>query len=320
MAKKGNRFLRSIVRRFLTWEYFLCLFLSFLFWLLIKLSDNYQSSMTLQAVYLNQPTYKVLTDDPVKEFTVSVETTGWNLLTGSLRNKSETVRIDLSPYSGDRVSISTESLLDRISESLSQDYRLLSVYPSSVNLNYEELVYKTVPVEAMIDFSTKAGFGELGPMTIKPDSVLLSGSESALANIHSWPTVQKSITGIDKDIDLSLPLKKPEKSGLKINLESVNVFQGIDEWVTTDLLIAIRATGVPDGYRVALIPEEVKVFFDHFAEHSSIIDVDDFVVTADFSTLGGEDDFVELNIDSASAHAYNLLLETAEVSFIFYEE
>ncbi len=321
MARKRNRFLKNLLSDLLRWEYLLCLFLSFLFWLLIKLSDNYQSSFTLRAEYLNMPTYKVLVEEPVSDLTVSAETTGWNLLIDNFNDEERIVYLDLSSYNEDKITITTESLLDNLSETLSQDYRLLSVYPSSVFLEFEELIYKTVPVNSNVKLNVLEGFGLPADALITPDSITLSGLASDLEAIQEWQSQDIELGNVSENVEMELMLQVPEKFNLELNVQSVQFLQEVSAVEFFEMEIPISVSNVPDGYRVTLIPDVAMIYFDAFANRIEEIDPEDFKILADFSSVNiNSDSEVPLSLVDSSRQSTNIFIQSSEVDFILYEE
>lgn len=250
-----------------------------------------------------------------------METTGWNLLTGSLKSEDRVVQIDLSPYSGDRFSINTESLLDRISETLSQDYRLLSVYPSAVNLEYDEITYKTVPVIANVELSFAEGYGKPDTFSLTPDSVTVSGLSADLESIDSWPTESRKFKNLKSDISTELNLAKPEKFNIQINFKKVQFDQKVSTLQSMEMSVPIEVEGVPEGLTVTLLPPEALLLFSVYESEMDELKTEDFSVVADFadSTVIG-DGIIELSVAESTEKVWDLIIETPEVSFIFYEE
>jgi YbbR domain-containing protein len=250
-----------------------------------------------------------------------METTGWNLLTGSLKSEDRVVQIDLSPYSGDRITINTESLLDRVSESLSQDYRLISVYPSAVNLDYEALIYKTVPVKADVQMSYAEGFGFPEPFTLSPDSITISGIASDLESIDYWPTQSRTFNQLKKNIDTELDLERPEQFNIKLNFEKVRFEQEVSPVQSMELNVPIEVSGVPEGLTVTILPSEALLLFSTYESIKDELKPEDFFVVADFadSTAIGNGT-IELSVKDTTDLVWDIILETPEVSFIFYEE
>ena len=67
--------------------FLLFLMLSFLFWMLIKLSKNYIADVKFDLVYVDEPKNKLIQNNSDNEIILTVNTLGFKLLSYSLKNK-----------------------------------------------------------------------------------------------------------------------------------------------------------------------------------------------------------------------------------------
>src|SRR5690606_31447642 len=105
---------------------------------------------------------------------------GWMLL--NLYNSPPIIPLTL-----DNQNIDLEGQVQAIISSY-PNINITRVQPSSLNEQIETKISKIVPIELRTDVEFSRQFNFVGSPVIRPDSVVVTGAQSRIDAIESWPT------------------------------------------------------------------------------------------------------------------------------------
>ncbi|MEM6394965.1 MAG: hypothetical protein AAF741_01365 [Bacteroidota bacterium] len=301
--------------------FILCLAVSFLCWLILKLTLNYKSPRSFSINYTVPDDQVLLTQLPEKG-RVNLEGRGWRLLSYHLWGSPLEVDYELVGLNGEgRVSA------ERLRSSL--DGRLLAT-----KLQLEQIEYPSAPfilskksakkVPLVLDWEPvlPAGYIFKDSVRIVPDSIQLFGGQEQLASIEEWPTENVSIEWTVDDSIYRVPLAEPKQVGLKVEYDSVEIKAQLEAYIDRDFIIPITV----------LVPEEVdslRIFPDHITITASIrqslyesVSADSFQVVADLrglplATETGQ--VVPLKLEKQAAGLVRVEMERSQANYLLFE-
>ena len=133
-------------REFLIFLFFV--FVSFCFWLLQVLNDDYETELSMQLKLKNVPENVVLTSELPNELKIGVQDKGTVLINYLLGKSLYPVTIDFEEYQdkGNQIRFLSSALSKRVTGQLSQSTKLLAIKPDTLELIYTRGEGKKVPV------------------------------------------------------------------------------------------------------------------------------------------------------------------------------
>ena len=142
-------------REFLIFLFFV--FVSFCFWLLQVLNDDYETEFSVPLRLKNVPSDVVLTSELPDELRIGVKDRGTVLVNYMLGQTFYPIVVDFKDYEdkGSRVRIPVSALMKKISVQLNQTTKLLTIRPDTVEFIYTKGKAKKVPVK----IARQGGFG-----------------------------------------------------------------------------------------------------------------------------------------------------------------
>ena len=162
-------------REFLIFLFFV--FVSFCFWLLQILNDDYETEFSIPLRMKNVPNNVVLTSELPSELKIGVKDRGTVLTNYMLGQTFYPVTIDFKDYEskGTQVRIPVSTLLKKITGQLNQSTRLLTVRPDTLEFIYTKGEAKKVPVklQGKIDLDRQYYISDV---IYSPDSVMVCSS------------------------------------------------------------------------------------------------------------------------------------------------
>lgn len=251
-------------RRF--WRAFGATLIALVLWGILALSQSYTWDIEVPITVDIDTTRQALASEIPSTLRVTARGNGWNLMKvaagGGLQGRLDPFGHLTSANDSVRVfSFSERDLLNSIGTPSA--IRIERVIPGSIQLKVTDLTTKRVPLYyPNITIRTRREFQVIGKPVVSPDSVQLTGSVSALANVERWYTQPLSLTDIFEPIDRSIPVSDTLRGVVIVRPEtatvSVNV-QETTELTFDDVPLVNRGTASDTTLRLLLYPNRVSV-------------------------------------------------------------
>ena len=255
--------------------------LSLFFWVITKLSSDYEVSIPVTVQIKNIPKDKFVTQE-THIIKVTAETSGFNVLQQVFKTPTLQLNLkQLSPNKEGSFLIETMSLRSELNTAIGSTASIKSILPKSIDLAVVSYSSKKVPVSLSSELEFRPGFDFLNPMRITPDSIQVFGPESILDSLKGINTATLSLTDIHEDFSKQLPLK-PLGDTLQYNVKMVTVYADIDQYVHKELKIPVKIAHAPNDKSVTIFPKEITVRFKSPISLYNKITPDDFEIYADF--------------------------------------
>lgn len=264
--------------------FFSFLIASFLMWVLINLSKEYSTLVTYKVVYEKLPQNKILQEVPLEEIDLEVKGTGFKLFTTSFSNRSIILYAD-------KLQKSTKSYYwflpkkqeIRIQKQLHSGLKLEKVVQDTLFFKLGSLASKKVPVLTRFSIDFKHGYNLSAPITVIPDSVLISGAALQLEKIKSVFTQKKSLQNVFENQEQELSIENPlgfEK--VKISHTKVQTKITVDKFTEGTFSVPFTVKNVPYGTIINTYPKKVKIVFKVGLNNFSKITSNSFKVVCDY--------------------------------------
>ncbi|MFC2116005.1 CdaR family protein [Bacteroidota bacterium] len=273
----GNRRLRDLIKRFTKDSdqkkinlnkkfviFFFFLLLSILFWFLTALNKEYVTSISYPVRYIRFPENKILVNDVPDRLELSVNASGFTLLSYQLRSRLTPIIFDVNSFSlntfrddPSSVYILSSYAKDGISRQLSSEIEILDINPDSLIFKFAGRAKKLVRVNPILNLSFEKQFMQVGKYTIEPDSITVSGPEVIIDSIELVETEELIISGINESFDLEVKIKPINK----VDLEPVEVWLQVpvEKFTEANLKIPIEVVNLPDSFVLRTFPGEVNI-------------------------------------------------------------
>lgn len=259
------------------------LVLTFVFWILIKLSKPYSSEVVFNLEYVNLPIEKVFQEQPLSEVSASLNTTGFNLLKYKFTRKS--LQIDAS-----NLSYKKEASYYYLPNNHLAEFKLqLSDNPIIERISQDTLFFdlgfnltKKVPVQLDADIQFKLGYDFMNSFTILPDSVTIVGPQRVLDTLHFVNTQRLDLKEVSTSISTSVELLNYEAMNVTVSSPNVIVTAEVDKFTEGSLIVPFEVRNIPDNVVLTTFPKEIEVFYKVGLKNYSRISKDNLKVICDY--------------------------------------
>lgn len=252
--------------RYKTTVFVICLAISVIIWIMIKLSESFTTQIVFPLQYTGIPEGKVLINEVDSVIKVDVHEQGFLLLGHKYLSNIEPFSIDLSKYRIRRRGGVYETTINTANwaHSLVSNYGIkgdvVSVYPDTILFQFANEGSKTVRVVPDIETEFKQQFFMYDSVKISPPTVKISGLPSQIDTISIIYTEKASFTNLDETISEKLELVKPaEAQNLDIEPSEVEVTIQVEKYTESDLMVPVKIVNNPKNYRIKLFPDKVNI-------------------------------------------------------------
>lgn len=262
----------------------LSLFLAFIIWLLHSLSLQYsvflEYNVELSASLQGRSRSSVSEDVLI----VRGRSDGYYILRQRIgRRKTLKVQAPAAGVryrEGDVFYVNCEEIKGNIVEALGSNVDLEFIVTESLDFTFPKIYSKKVPVVPKSTMTFDSQYMMVDDITLRPDSIEISGDVGLLETIDSVWTENISGSGINGPVQgmcRLVPIRRVEFSENTVYY-SVNVVRYIEE----SLDIPVTALGVPEGKEMIVLPQTVRLTFRRVFSNTRYT-ADDFVLSVDYN-------------------------------------
>ena len=252
-----------------------CVFAASVLWFAFSMQETYTQTIELPTEIINLPADKALLLEPPSSVLIQVEGEGVQIL--RLYYNPPSIPIDVS--GGDvNMFLIAPDVLNNVS--------LQTVTPRQVTLPLGDRVTRKVPVEARVNVQFAPGHQMIGAVSVQPDSVLISGAQSIVEGLISWPTETRYVGPLNDSLNAVIALSDSLSGLLLINETEVSVQADIQEFTEGRRTVRVQVTGADEGQTVTFVPETVDVVFQvPLSQYDASMVADDFYVFVPYSDI-----------------------------------
>jgi hypothetical protein len=281
MVAKNNRQLKANLK-LKVFLVFLCL--SFVFWMLTKLSKVYKSDIEFSVNYHNLPAKRVIQNDPVKQITSSVKASGFSLLNYKINPKTLEVDIhNLAYKTGSMFYYLPNANLTQLSAQLDVDSSIERVLQDTIFFNLGLNKTKKIPVKFNSDIKYKLGYNLVGNVSVEPDSIEITGPEAILDTINNIRTDKVELLNISSGFSEVVKLNLIGAEKITYATDQVSVSGNVDKFTEGSFIVSFNIINAPLEYRLTTFPREVKILYQVGLSDYNKVVKENFVIECDYS-------------------------------------
>lgn len=226
-------------------------------WFIVTLSaQSFTADLRYPVKVVNVPNTKELVNNPPKFLVVKVKAPGLELMNEYLSLNRDTILVDYRIYSSGG-SYLTRTGFPTFDGVLPARFDPISTQPDTISLLSLAKDSVKVPVEIAFEPNLAPTFRLSEPISIKPESVTVSGPKELLASIRTWKTRQIETPLLKAPTRLMVPLDtlkmlKPEPAFVNLEFQPEPFTEGLTE-------VKLQVKNLPENTTLKLIPEKVNL-------------------------------------------------------------
>ncbi|MFZ4619916.1 MAG: YbbR-like domain-containing protein [Bacteroidota bacterium] len=262
---------------------FFSLTCSFLLWIAINLNNQFQVSINIPIRVQNLASDQAIASPLPKNLIVAIKGPGWQIINTTFFHSPRFI-IDFNDLHKRGMIYTSKELMDH--SNLGRSVTILASYPEKIELRLEERISRNIPIKPIVDVAFRDGFGIVGSIRIKPESVTVTGARSLINNFHEWHTNKITLRDLNMSISIVGNLEDTLNFELSRSITSAAIYfdvQPIAERTISD--IPIEIVQVPDNKQVVLIPPKTAIIIRSGVNNIANLSSKDFHAFIDYRTI-----------------------------------
>ncbi len=277
---------------------------AFALWLYINLNLSYSLDLTIP-LEVQALKSQALSEEIPGVIDVKVKGKGWDLL-NVLISKNQKYSLDITRLHKDSKIITEQLINERLN--LQPNLSILEITPDTININFDKLSEKVVPVRNNILLNLKDGYTIIGKPKLSPDSVKIEGASYVISKIKWVPTETKILNNINSNVSGIIIIKDTLSNLIKIGQRQISYNYTVQLSAEKDFDdIDVNVLNVPEDKEVLLIPPKVNVSLRGGVEQLTQINLIEIQVYVEFKKI--ENDTLGYVIPDLSTPEETILLK-----------
>ncbi|WGH75619.1 hypothetical protein P8625_00205 [Tenacibaculum tangerinum] len=292
---------------------------SIFFWFLINLSKEYHTIVEYDVEYIHLPQQKNLIEAPINKLYLKLKSSGYQLLVASLSHKP--IQLDLrevSKKSENDYYFLSKKIAANIQEQLKSGLKLVQIQNDTIPLKIGTLKSKKVALKPNVNITFQLGYDFSKPITITPDSVLISGDETYISKTDFLNLENVTLKNISKNTNITAPIILPENITLKSSHSSAEIRIDVDKFTEGEIEVPVVVKNAPRG--INIYPKKVKVIYKVGLQNFNDVTPDLFEVECDYNQIkDNEVNYLTPKVKDIPNMVTLVRLVPNKIDFLIYE-
>ena len=265
-----------MLKRRSTFIFIICFLVSAILWIFNALSKQTSEKFYKKIHVTNIP--QNLSLDSLSSFKIEVNLKGSGFELMQLLFNDEVINIDYNKIKNEIISLDNKYVNTFFPKNLA----VIEIVPNEIFCFFSNQTIKKVPISTEnIEISCKSPYKH-GKIIIKPDSIVLSGSEKELNKINEWHVKKITYKNIDKEIDELISL---EKTNLNTSLKKINLKIEVEKYTQAETKVPISLINYPKELDIELYPNKLNIKYLIASKNYKKISDSDFKIICDWDEL-----------------------------------
>jgi len=269
------------------------LFVSMCFWILNALQkDNYTTEVNYPVRFTNSSDTELVNGNLKRNLTLKIKGGGFGILKYHLNDQFLSESIDLSELQRIVMNGSTGAILSstdyykQIEGKLANGMELVNIAPDTLFIPLMKKVSKKLPIQVKATVSFKQQCQYSGPISVVPDSIVVSGPENVLDSLQYVSTNSLNYEKLSDTLVRNVELADYDL--LELETKRVVITIPVEPFTEAFVMVPVKAIGLPDSLVLKSFPSEVKVSY-HIGLSRKLYRSRDFDINVDFSSIDIQD-------------------------------
>lgn len=243
--------------------FFNCLLLSSLLWILTTMSQLHTDMIHFPVEYSGIPAHMIPVNKLPEFIQIKIQASGYRLIMNRLQKtwsgKSIVIRLEneLSKKNKTSLAISLQSKRQEIIDQLGKQVTILSIEPDSLHILFDLIATRKVPVVVKSAWQFQQGYGQAGPLSITPDSIEITGSDTEVKKTDTLYTFPIYESQINKSINRIVGIDFP--AGIQSRQTEVLVNLPVEQVSEKQLVCRLEIIANKTDSKIELLPSQVSV-------------------------------------------------------------
>lgn len=284
-------------------------------WLIVQFSKTYEQTITVPLVLENSPKDKLI-DKEEASLRFSVQENGFSLAWLKLFNSSVKVNLDKLPATKSNLLYIVQQQKDSIKKALDISTTKIQFIEDTIAIPYLQKSVKTIEVLSNIAVSYAPGFSSQQRLSLKPDSVKISGAQKSLDTILFITTENLSLKNVKSNQKGKVGIDTTNFKNINFYQSTVEYNLDVEKFTEGRIEVPIEVINNPKNTEISIFPKKAVVIFRVSLKDFESISKNDFSVVCDFSAIEKEQNFIIPKLVKKPKHISDARLNINKVQFV----
>lgn len=292
--------------------------ISLLFWLLVKLSQNYKANREVALNY-NLPEEMSFVNIPPEKVRVTLEGRGWDLMYNYFEGANTEISFDLTNTI--LQNITNNRLKDKMTENLSSNkINVVDMNFDYISIELGENTVKRVPITLEQEITLAPEHQYQASIKLVPDSVNIYGPASLVQAYENWPTTLLVLNNIKNTIERPILLQPSDKVQIKLSESVITVQIPVEQFTEKSIFLPVTVKNAPDSLKV--FPNKVKTSFVVGLSRYDTISEKDFQLEVDLKgiPINQANNTAPILLTKSPKEVKNIRFSPNSVHFLFVKD
>lgn len=302
-------------------DFLLFLVLSFLAWMISRLSETYTQPVSFEVQYAQAPDSLILVSPPPGHLQMRVRANGFQLL--RYRVSPIKIQVNLAEIrrANGRYYLRPDAYRRQVEAQLDAGIGLLEMPPDTLFVDLQQLHSKTVPVAAEVSLSLAQNHMLEGTLAVTPAKIHLLGPPEEIDTITRLRTVPLRLNEVQESFTHSVSLEAvPHLPHTRFSAEQVQVSATVFRFSETVVDVPVSIVNLPGNYEIRTFPPTVGVLCRGRIENLKNLSPDDFRIEANYTSPDPETGRLNLSLALKPDRVSDAVLLENSVEFIVRRE
>jgi hypothetical protein len=292
--------------------------IAFIFLIFSKLTNDYKQTILLKLNLSNLADEIVLQNDSLNIVKAYVEAKGFTLLP-YMFNKSKDITIDAKTdvlQKSNHYIFDVQKHLYLIEDQMGESYKIISLKPDTLKLDYSKLTSKYVPLQLKSKISFAPGFDIKDNIQFSTDSVKVVGAETIIDSIKVITTEQLELIDVSSDINEKIDVDKFQLSGVEVYPKRISINAKIARFTEGTIEVPVTIINKPSNVLINFFPKKVTLSYYVDLESYNSISSSDFIVECNFSEASDNQSYLIPEISNKPDNVKRVNIKQKRIDFI----
>ncbi|MAJ98320.1 MAG: hypothetical protein CMD07_03485 [Flavobacteriales bacterium] len=259
----------------------LCFIISLFFWVIIKLSKNYNEKIYLNVNYKNYPIDMFLQNEPDHIIEINALGYGVDFFKEMFFNRS--VDIDVSNLKNDKNEFVFITKNEKLKVSnLFKNFKIIDFKPDTLWLNFSLKRKKKIPIRINKKITYAKNFDKYGSFKFSPESMNIFGPSFILDTIDSLDTEWINLKNVNKNIERDVKILLNHDL-IVSEFNHIKIQQNVARYTQVNINLPIKVLNKPKNTELILNPNNVKLSYWIALDDFEKVNESDFLIYCDYS-------------------------------------
>jgi YbbR domain-containing protein len=226
-------------------------------WVSVGMSYQYQTSVNTPLVIENVPRGMAIKSPVPPSLQLRLRGDGWRLAR-LLMGSDLRVSLDVGSTLGAQRVVTLNDVAERLD--IPPGIQLVDMKPESLYLSLDTYAEKKIPVVSDESVTFKDGYGQIGSVTITPESVTIGGAVTVLEQVHSWRIATGNLDNLRSPVDLMVPLASPVPYLVTLYPPKVRITIDVQPLAEKTFSgVTVEVSGSPAAREIIVIPPKIDI-------------------------------------------------------------